>query len=30
VLTRAADAKPGDELRTILGEGEVRSRVTGP
>lgn len=29
VLTRAADARPGDELRTILAEGEVRSRVTG-
>ncbi len=29
VLTRAADAKAGDELRTILAEGEVRSRVTG-
>jgi len=28
VLTRAADAKPGDELRTILADGEVRSRVT--
>jgi len=30
VLTRAADARPGDELRTILADGEVRSRVTGP
>jgi exodeoxyribonuclease VII large subunit len=30
VLTRAADARPGDELRTILAEGEVRSRVTSP
>ncbi|HEX5137017.1 MAG TPA: exodeoxyribonuclease VII large subunit [Planctomycetota bacterium] len=29
VLTRAADAHPGDELRTILADGEVRSRVTG-
>jgi exodeoxyribonuclease VII large subunit len=29
VLTRAADARPGDELRTILAEGEVRSRVVG-
>jgi len=29
-LTRAADAKPGDELRTILADGEVRSRVAGP
>ncbi len=28
VLTRAADARPGDELRTILADGEVRSRVT--
>jgi exodeoxyribonuclease VII large subunit len=28
VLTRAADVRPGDELRTILAEGEVRSRVT--
>jgi len=29
VLTRAADARPGDELRTILADGEVRSRVQG-
>jgi len=28
VLTRAADARAGDELRTILADGEVRSRVT--
>ncbi len=27
VLTRAADARAGDELRTILADGEVRSRV---
>ena len=27
LLTRAADAKPGDLLRTVLEEGEVRSRV---
>jgi exodeoxyribonuclease VII large subunit len=30
VLTRAADARPGDELRTVLADGEVRSRVSGP
>jgi len=29
VLTRAAAARPGDELRTILADGEVRSRVAG-
>jgi len=29
VLTRAADVQPGDSLRTVLAEGEVRSSVVG-
>jgi exodeoxyribonuclease VII large subunit len=29
-LLRAADVRPGDELRTILHDGEVRSRVEKP